>query len=249
MRDAAGNEYLMDSEKGKEKMHLLSPAGNTVELDDGEQRAFLQSKSRDHFLLDDKNTRTELSRGKHTVVLSGKSGEEGIVITTAGGHVIRVDDKNKSISIQSAAGGSIRIDDDKKSIVMSDANKKNTVTLDGSKGIVLDTQGDISISATGKLIMKAAEIGMEAQSGAINVKADSGAMNLSAMGAVSLASTSGAVDVKGMNVNLSGTQNVTVQANMNAKISGTMGVSIEGMQANVKGTVMTNVSGTIVKIN
>ena len=52
-----------------------------------------------------------------------------------------------------------------------------------------------------------------------------------------------------MNVNVTGAQNATVKANLNAKVSGGVGVAIEGMKTDVKGQVMTSVSGTIVKIN
>ena len=245
MRDAAGNEYLMDSEKGKEKVHLLTPAKNTVVLDDGEQRACLQSKSQDHFLLDDKNTRTELSRGKHTIVMSAKSGEEGIVITTAGGHVIRVDDKKKSITIQSAGGGSIQIDDDKKSIVMTDPGKKSTVTLDGD-GIAFNSKGKISITAAQELTIDAKAIAIKS-SGAIDLNAQK-EISLKGMGITEDAGV-GDVAIKGNNIALAGTLNASMEGKVSAELKSTAGAKVSGMKVDVNGTAMTSMSGLVVKVN
>ena len=230
LRTAGGSELLMDDTDQKQKVHLLTKAKNIMEMDDGEKKLYLQTTKLNQVLLDDKNERVAVTAKQHTIVMDYKSGQEGVIITTAGGHVIKVDDKNKSITVQSTAGSAIQIDDNKKSIVMKDCNGKNTVTLDGNKGLSLDSQGKIEITATQDIEIKGANIKVTAQN------------------AIEAAATAD-LKLKGMNVEANADMNAKVNAGMNLDLKGGMQTTVDGMMTNLNGSTMTKVKGAIVMIN
>ncbi len=74
----------------------------------------------------------------------------------------------------------IEMDDNGNTITMTDSKGKNTVTLDGSKGLILDSQGEISIKAMKDLNIEAANINMSTTSGKIEAKATTD-LNLSGL--------------------------------------------------------------------
>ena len=74
---------------------MKTAALNSAEFDDENRRIFLQTTDENKLLLDDKNEAVECNAKDHNIKMSYKGGEEGIVITTGGGHVIKIDDANK----------------------------------------------------------------------------------------------------------------------------------------------------------
>jgi len=245
LRTAGNNELLMDDTDGKQRVRLSTCAAHALEMDDGERRVTLRTTDENALLLDDKNERCTLKSGEHNIDLSYKGGEEGVVITTAGGHVIRIDDSGKKVTIQSNAGHIVQMDDNGKKMSLSDCNGKNTVTLDGNKGLILDSSGKISINATQDLEIKAANIKMEAGTGKIEAKATQD-LNLSGLKINGKANTD--VKLEGLNVGMKGTIGAKLEG-LNTEVKGQVQTKVSGTMAELSGSAMTTVKGGIVMIN
>jgi len=238
IRTAGGNELLLDDTDAKQKARLITKSKHTLEMDDDLKRVFLQSKDQNQLLLDDKNECVSWNGKSHTITMTYKSGSEGIVIMTKEGHVIKIDDKNKKLTIQTKAGNIIDMDDQGKKIAIADSAGKNKVTLDGDGNkILLDSQGEIQISAAKDLTIKAANIKMTSQ-GKIDVQASSD-YSLKAMKITEKADMDFAA--KGMNIKLEADMNMTVKGGMQTKVG--------GMMTELSGDTMAKVKGAIVMIN
>jgi type VI secretion system secreted protein VgrG len=238
IRTAGGNELLLDDTDAKQKVRLTSKSQHTLQMDDDLKCVFVETKDQNKLLLDDKNECASWNAKSHTITMTYKSGSEGIVITTADGHVINIDDKNKKLTIQTKAGNVMEMDDNGKKICLADAAGKNKVTLDGNGGkLLLDSQGEITITASQDLTIKAANIKMESQ-GKIDQKATTD-FNIAGMKISEKADMD--VEVKGMNIKM--------EAQMNMGLKGTMQAKLEGMMTEVSADVMAKVKGTMVMIN
>jgi type VI secretion system secreted protein VgrG len=238
IRTAGGNEILLDDDDGKQKVRIVTKSAHTLEMDDDKKCAFVQTKDKNRLLLDDKNECASWNAKGHSITMTYKSGSEGIVITTGGGHVITIDDKNKKLTIQTKAGNVMEMDDNGKKIGLADAAGKNKVTLDGNGGkLLLDSQGEITISASKDLTIKAANITMTSQ-GKIEAKA-TGDFTMKGMKISGKADMD--VELKGMNIN--------AEAQMNATLKGGMQTKVDGMMTELSGSAMTKVKGGIVMIN
>ncbi len=238
IRTAGGNEFVLDDTDAKQKASLTTKSGHTLVMDDDVKCVFVQTKDQNKLLLDDKNEAASWNAKSHTITMTYKSGSEGIVITTADGHIINIDDKNKKLTIQTKAGNVMEMDDNGKKIGLTDAAGKNKVTLDGNGGkLLLDSQGEITISASQDLSIKAANIKLESQ-GKIEQKA-TGEFTMAGM------KISGKAD---MDVELKG-MNITMEAQMNASLKGGMQTTVHGTMTELSGDAMTKVKGGIVMIN
>jgi type VI secretion system secreted protein VgrG len=238
IRTAGGNELMLDDTDAKQKARLTTKSKHTLEMDDDQKRVFLQSKDQNKVLLDDKNECVSWNGKGHSMTMTYKSGSEGIVITTAGGHVIKIDDKNKKLTIQTNAGNVMEMDDNGKKIGLTDAAGKNKVVLDGNGGkLLLSSDGEIEIKAAKDLTIKAANIKMTSD-GKIDIKATSDytvkAMKISEKADMDM-------ELKGMNVKL--------KADMNMEAKGGMQGKFGGMMAEFSGDTMAKVKGAIVMIN
>jgi hypothetical protein len=70
-----------------------------------------------------------------------------IEMKTGSGHRINLDDTDKSLTIYTKDGHLIKMDDKDKSIRITDCKGTNTVTLDGKKGISMESKETINITA------------------------------------------------------------------------------------------------------
>ncbi|HUI91339.1 MAG TPA: type VI secretion system tip protein TssI/VgrG [Chitinivibrionales bacterium] len=239
IRTAGGNEFLLDDDDGKQMARLTTKSQHTLEMDDDQKCVFLQTKDKNKLLLDDKNECVSWNAKDHSITMTYKSGSEGIVITTKEGHVINIDDKNKKLTIQTKAGNLMEMDDDGKKIGLTDSAGKNKVTLDGNGGkLLLDSQGEITISASKDLTITAANIKMTSQ-GKIEEKA-TGDYTVKAM------KISQSAD---MDVEAKAGMNFSAEGQMNATLKGGMQTKIDGMMTEVGGSAMAKVKGGIVMIN
>ncbi len=230
IRTAAGNELILDDLDGKEKIVLATPGGNAAELNDEHKRCGVKTADGNTLVLDDTNEHTRMDTHGHTITASYKGGEEGIVLATAGGHVIKVDDANKLITIQTGGGHGVELSDNNKTITLKDSAGKNTVTLDGGGGLTLDSQGKIEITAAQDLVIDAA-----------NVKVSSRAATEVSAGTD--------CTLKGMNVEAKGSMGATVEGGMSASFKGGTTAKLEGAMVDVAGSAKTAVKGGIVMIN
>jgi len=151
------------------------------------------------------------------------------IMKTRSGHTITLDDTEKAeqISIVSKSGHTITLDDadGKEKISTIDKTKKNSIVIDSAKNtLTLQFQGDIIMNAEGKL--------------QLNSKGD---IVIDSKGKIDIKSTADtAIDAKG-NVKAKATANMDLEgAMMNVKGSAT---------AKIEGGAMTEIKGTMVKIN
>ena len=84
---------------------------------------------------DEKMIRT---KGKHQILLNDSKDSQQIKLTTSGGHVIDLNDKEQSVSVTSSGGQSITLNDQAGSI---------TVKTSGGQSITLDPTGGVTIQA------------------------------------------------------------------------------------------------------
>ncbi len=217
IRTSGNNEFVLDDTKDKQKIRMTTSAKNAAEFDDENKRIVVQTTDANKVLLDDKNEVCSWNAKDHNITMAYKGGQEGIVITTGGGHVIQIDDNGKKIVIQSNGGNMVEMDDNAGKITLADGKGKNTVTLDGSQGLILDSKGKISLKATQDVIIEGMNISMKANQ-AINNKANTD------------------VSLEGLNI--------SAKANAAFKASGMSGATLESTaNTTVKGT-MTKVEGT-----
>lgn len=238
IRTAGGNELLMHDEDAKQRIQLTTNGKHILNMDDEKKVITLSSTDKNALVIDDTNTKVTLNSGKHGIEMCYADGNEGIIITTANGHIIKLDDANERLTIQTKGGHIFDMDDSGNKIVITDKSSKSTVTLDGGGGLILDSKGKIEIKAAQDLSIEAANITMKAN-GKIEATA---AMDMK---------------LKGMNVEAKGDMNMKLEAGMNMEIKGGIGAKVEGgVQANLKGTMttvegsaMTTVKGAVVMIN
>jgi type VI secretion system VgrG family protein len=128
----------------------------------------------------------------HVVKLDDKGGN--IEIASAGGHIVMLDDAGKAVGISSTNGHYVAIDDNANEIIISDVNENqqivitsggnititnntNNIELSATSGAIkFDTSnvdifssGDISITAGGKITLKAGDI-EETATGSLKMK-------------------------------------------------------------------------------
>ncbi len=247
IRTAGNNEFVMDDTDGKQKIRITTAAKNVSELDDENRCAYTQTTDGNKIILDDANEKCAWNAKAHNITMSYKSGEEAVVITTGGGHVIRVDDKNKAITIQSNGGHVVEMDDDGGKITLADGKGKNTVTLDGSNGLILDSKGKISINASQDIDIKAANINMSTTSGKIEAKATQD-LNLSGMKISQKSDMDTSIEA-GMNLGMKATMNATMEGSMGAEVKGGTQTKVSGLMTEVSGSAMTTIKGGMVMIN
>jgi len=151
------------------------------------------------------------------------------IMKTRSGHTITLDDteKKEQISIVSKSGHTITLDDTdgKEKISTIDKTKKNSIVIDSAENtLTLQFQGDIIMNAEGKL--------------QLNSKGDI------------LIDSKGKIDIKS-------TADTSIDAKGNVKAKATANMDLEGAMMNVKGSAtakiegggMTEIKGTMVKIN
>ena len=231
IRTAGGNEFLMHDEDGKQKVQLSSKGKHIVTMDDEKKSISITSTDKNALVIDDKNSKVTMNSGKHGIEMCYADGKEGIVITTAAGHVIKIDDANERLTIQTKGGHIFDMDDSGNKIMVKDKSSKNTVTLDGGGGLILDSKGKIEIKATQDLTISAANIKIDAKA-KFEAKAT--------------------MDMKlqGMNVAVKGDMGMKVEAGMNMDVKGGMQTKLGGgLMTEVSGGTMTKMTGAIVMIN
>jgi hypothetical protein len=143
------------------------------------------------------------------------------------------------------------MDDNGGKITMSDSKGKNTITLDGSKGLILDTSGKLSINASQDIEIKGKNIAISSSmGGAIDMKASMGDMTLDGK-SITAKSSMGDITLEGLNVGLSGKMSVTAEGSMGmSKMElGASGSKVSGLMAELSGSAMTTVKGGVVMIN
>jgi type VI secretion system secreted protein VgrG len=239
IRTAGDNEMVFDDTIDKQKVHIRTAAKNKMVFDDENRFILVQTTDGHKLHLDDKNECTSLTSKNHNMIMSCKDGNEHITITSAMGHSITIDDANNVMTLQTAAGHIIQMDDAAKTIVMKDCDGKNNVTLDGNKGIALESQGKIAITAKQDVEIRGANVKVASSQGTINLKSTTDttvdALNVSVKGKVGY-------KVEASTVDLTAKTTMKALGNLSAEFS-------SSAMAKLSGGAMTAISGGLVKIN
>lgn len=132
-----------------------------------------------------------LNSSKNAVPDELKAAEENPVkgFITKGELKLLFDDKKGIITIQTPQG-KVVIDDDQKSITIDDKSNKNSITL-SKKGIEIECDKDLTISARGNIKIKGKKVEIKA----------SGSLSAEGSGGASLKSN-GVTEIKGTTVNI-----------------------------------------------
>lgn len=124
---------------------------------------------------DVKSNRVVVTPGGHELRFEDKEGDRRIVLKTADGHTLTLDDKAKTVTLATKNGGKVTLDDQPGKAVVEASQNKITV---GPEGITLEVN-------TGTLNVKSTALtNVEAQ-GVVNVKS-AATMNLQANGLVNV---------------------------------------------------------------
>jgi type VI secretion system secreted protein VgrG len=244
IRTAGGNEMCMDDTDGKQKIRFTTKGKHVIEQDDENKRIAVQSTDKNALILDDKNKKVSWNADKHSMVMDYDK-EKCITISTGDGHTIRIDDKNKCVTIQTKAGHMVELDDNGKKITLTDCKGANTVQLDGSKGLILESKEKISIKASKDLEISAANIKMSTSQGKIDVKATSD-LNLSGM-KINVKATSD-LKMEGLKLAAKGTTGVQI-GGLKVDIKADVAATFKGVTAEVGADAMTTIKGGVVMIN
>jgi uncharacterized protein involved in type VI secretion and phage assembly len=118
---------------------------------------------------DVKSNRLVVTPGGHELRFEDKAGDRRVVLKTAAGHNLTLDDKNGTVTLATKSGAKVTLDDQPGKAVVEAS--QNTITI-GPTGVTLEViTGTLNIKST-------AVTNVEAQ-GAMNIKA-SGLVNLNA---------------------------------------------------------------------
>lgn len=243
IRTAGGNELVMDDTDAKQKVKLKTSAANNLLFDDENKKIAITTTNNNALLMDDQNKKVQINADANTIVMDYQN--KCITITSAGGHVVKIDDQGKMITIQSKAGNAFQMDDNGKKIVMKDAAGKNTVTLDGNKGLDLTSTGKITINASQDLEIKGANVKITASTGKVDVKATS---DLTLSGGKITGKASGNLNLEGSQIAAKGSMGVKI-AGMTVEVKADLSAKIEGLTTELSGSVMTTIKGGVVMIN
>jgi phage baseplate assembly protein V len=87
----------------------------------------------------DKDQKMVRTKAGHELLFDDSSGERRIRLTTAGAHVVDLDDKDKKVSVKTSGGHEVELDD---------GSGKITVKTSGGASVVLDgAGGQVTVSA------------------------------------------------------------------------------------------------------
>lgn len=155
----------------------------------------------------DKNDRKQLkTRSGHTITWDDTQDKTGITVQSAGGLQVSLEDEPKTVTVKGKDGDTPKLTLDVKNDAISlAAGKKCTITC-GGVTIEIDSSGNISIQAKGKLELSGQEITLNAQS-KLTAKGQqvelSGGMTTKITGQTQLQmSSSGITEVKGSMIKL-----------------------------------------------
>ena len=244
---------------------LRTFGGNELLMDDTIEEARVRLRSAEHHevLMDDEKDRVQvLTTGEHTILLDDKN--ERIEIQSTKGRKILLDDENEVMSVVSEKGHAMHLSDKDDSVTVADADEKHVLTLDYKNGAMsLVTEGSISLEASEAVEIKGKSVRIESEKdttidagGTLAQKAGKDAI-VEASGNASI-DTGENVDftvggslnveaaqnasIKGMNLSVTGSQQLVAEGGMAATVTG-------GQKLALKGKTMTQIKGAIVKVN
>lgn len=160
---------------------------------------------------DKQSNRLIVTPGGHELRFEDKEGDRRVVLKTADGHILAMDDKNKSVTLSSKQGHELEI--------LDQAGKVTLTTKSGGKITLQDQPGTAVIEASqNKITLGPEGITIEANVGVLSIKSTA-VTNVEAQGLVNLKSTAAMTIQAGGPVNLT-----TSLLNVSAPIANFSGI-------------------------
>ena len=220
-----------DSELDSNWARLASPgAGNgrgiffTPEIDDEVLIAFEQGDVNYPYVVGALwNKKDKPPKGKGSILASGGKETNQRIVRSRSGHVIILDDTKGE-----------------EKIIIEDKTGKNSIVIDSKeKSMVIRSEGDLTLEAGGKFIMKSKQ-DFNLESKAKIAFAAQTSLDLEGKTGTTVKTGQSQLALKAAGADLKGTK-VSVQ--------GTAQTAIQGAQTSVKGSAMVEIQGALVKIN
>jgi uncharacterized protein involved in type VI secretion and phage assembly len=174
---------------------------------------------------DEKSNRIMVTPGGHELRFEDKDGDRRVVVKTAGGHTLSLDDKAKSVMLKSKKEHKLEILDDDGTVTLQ-TKDGGKVTLDNQPGkaVVEASQNKITLGPEG--------ITIEVTAGTLNVKSTT-MTNIEAQGALTVKSTAAAT--------------IQSSASMTIMSGGALAVTATGA-VNVTAGGLINVPGSLLNV-
>ena len=172
------------------------------------------------------SNRIVVTPGGHQLRFEDKDGDRRVVLKTADGHRLALDDKAKSVTLESRSGHQLEILDDSGVVTLA--------TKQGGKVTLHDQPGSAEIEASqNKITIGPGGITIDVAAGMLTVKS-SGLTSIEAQGVTTIKSS--AV----MTIESSAMMNVTSSAAMNIQASGALNVTASGLASVTAGVLSVN---------
>jgi uncharacterized protein involved in type VI secretion and phage assembly len=113
------------------------------------------------------------STGGHYIAMYETSGDKKIVLMTAGGHSIVIDDQNKKVDVKSSGGQQVGIDDQGRKVTVSGTGD---IDIKATMNVNIKASAQVKIEATGPAEIKGATLTIQA-SGPVTIKGNPVAIN------------------------------------------------------------------------
>ncbi|MFW5784625.1 MAG: type VI secretion system Vgr family protein [Chitinispirillaceae bacterium] len=244
IRTGGGNELLMDDAEGKQKVRMSSSGKQEMVLDDEKKTVSVKTASDCRIVLDDENDRVTVDAGNHHMTMNFKSGECGISITSAKGHTVEINDEKENVTVRTASGNTLKLDDNEKCVLLADSNGMNRVVLDAGGKLLLQSKGEIQISAEKDVSIRGANVHAEA-GGSLELNA---ALDLNIQGSNIKEQASGSHTLNALDFTLKGSAGAKISA-ATTEIRGDVAVKVSGGTAEVEGKGLAALKGGVVSIN
>jgi hypothetical protein len=196
------NEIKMDDLK--EKITVKTEGGCEIEMNDKKKKITVKTADDGHLIRLDAS-----SAGEHILVHTAKGRsiilddkKEHMLLMTKDGHLINISDRDGMIKLETADGCKVDIDDKNNAITLINARQTNKIVLDGKgKSLTLESKGDININAGGKINISSKDRMLLKGDKEIDIKGKT-RMTISGPASSSICSKKGDTTVKGKKIKL-----------------------------------------------
>jgi hypothetical protein len=183
-----------------------------------------------------KTNRVVVTPGGHELRFEDKDGDRRIVLKTADGHALTLDDKAKSITLESKRGHKLEI--------LDQTGKVTLATKSGGKITLDDVPGAVTVEASqNRVVLNPSGISIQAGAGTLNITA-SGVTNITAQGAMNVNAAAAVNLLSSAAVNVTAGAAVTIQAGAATSIISAGPVSVTSGMVTVNAP-MTTFTGVV----
>jgi type VI secretion system secreted protein VgrG len=241
------NELLLEDKTGKTQVVLSNAYGHKITQDEETQTLTVQTRDKNMITMDDKNKNIMVvTTNAHKLLFDDQN--KKILLTSTDGHKIEIDDQNKKMTTSTKDGHTMIFDDQNKKVsltskdghtlVLDDQGKKMGVTSKSGHALVIDDGGKT--------------MSMEDSTGQHRFMIDIGGKKLTIAtdsGGISLMASAGKIIMDGGDVEIKAANSLKLSGGVSGELNGGATTTVKGMKVSVEGSAITEIKGTLVKIN